>query len=53
MVQIEIARALYLDERRIVRTERWPKLQEDLFAAAKALALELGGNPEAGRLAAE
>jgi N-formylglutamate amidohydrolase len=52
-VQIEIARALYLDERRIVRTERWPALQEDLFAAAKALALELGGNPEAGRLAAE
>jgi N-formylglutamate amidohydrolase len=52
-VQIEIARALYLDERRIVRTERWPALQEDLLAAAKALALELGGNPEAGRLAAE
>jgi N-formylglutamate amidohydrolase len=52
-VQIEIARALYLDERRIVRTERWPALQEDLFTAAKALALELGGNPEAGRLAAE
>ena len=52
-VQIEIARALYLDERRIVRTERWPAFQEDLLAAAKALALELGGNPEAGRLAAE
>ena len=52
-VQIEIARALYLDERRIVRTERWPALQQDLFAAAKALALELGGNPEVGRLAAE
>ena len=51
-VQIEIARALYLDERRIVRTERWPALQEDLLAAATALALELG-NPEAGRLAAE
>jgi N-formylglutamate amidohydrolase len=52
-VQIEIARALYLDERRIVRTERWTAVQEDLFAAAKALALELGGNPETGRLAAE
>lgn len=52
-VQIEVARALYLDERKIVRTERWPVLQEDLFAAAKALALELGGNPEVGRLAAE
>jgi N-formylglutamate deformylase len=52
-VQIEVARALYLDERRIVRTERWPALQDDLFAAAKALALELGGDPEVGRLAAE
>ena len=52
-VQIEIARALYLDERRIVRTERWPALRDDLFAAAKALALELGGDPDAGRLAAE
>jgi len=52
-VQIEIARALYLDERRIVRTEGWSTLQEDLFAAAKALALELGGKSEAGRLAAE
>jgi N-formylglutamate amidohydrolase len=52
-VQIEIARALYLDERRIVRTERWTAVQDDLFAAVKALAQELGGNPEAGRLAAE
>jgi N-formylglutamate amidohydrolase len=52
-VQIEVARGLYLDERRIVRTERWPALQQDLFAAAKALAVDLSGNPEAGRLAAE
>ena len=52
-VQIEIARALYLDERRIVRTERWPALRDDLFAAAKALAVELAGDPDAGRLAAE
>ncbi len=52
-VQIEIARALYLDERKIVRTERWPALQQDLFAAAKALAIDLGGEPEVGRLAAE
>ena len=52
-VQIEIARALYLDERRIVRTERWPMLQDDLFAASKALALEFGGGRGAGRLAAE
>ena len=52
-VQIEIARSLYLDERRIVRTDRWAALQDDLFAAAKALALELGGSRETGRLAAE
>ena len=52
-VQIEIARALYLDERKIVRTERWSALQEDLLAAARALALEFGGNPRADRLAAE
>ena len=47
-VQIEINRALYMDERRIVRTERWISLSEDLFAAAKALARELGGETEAG-----
>ena len=52
-VQIEIARSLYLDERKIVRTERWPALQEDLLAAARALALEFGGDPRADRLAAE
>jgi len=52
-VQIEIARALYLDERRIVRTDQWPALRDDLFAAAKALALEFGADPQAGRLAAE
>jgi hypothetical protein len=28
-------------------------LRDDLFAAAKALALEFGSDPEAGRLAAE
>ena len=52
-VQIEIARSLYLDERRIVRTERWTGLSEDLFAAAKALAQEFGGETDVGRLAAE
>ena len=39
-MQIEIARAIYLDERRIVRNERWGQLRDDLFAAAKALAGE-------------
>jgi N-formylglutamate amidohydrolase len=51
-VQVEIARALYLDERRIVRTEKWTALRNDLFSAAKALAQEFGGlGPD--RLAAE
>ncbi len=39
-VQIEIARAIYLDELRIVRNERWGQLRDDLFAAAKTLAGE-------------
>ena len=52
-VQIEIARALYLNERRIVRTEKWTSLRDDLFAAAKALADEFGGGLGPDRLAAE
>jgi N-formylglutamate amidohydrolase len=52
-VQIEIARALYLDERNIVRNERWTTLRDNLFAAAKALASEFGGNVRMLRLAAE
>jgi N-formylglutamate amidohydrolase len=52
-VQIEIARTLYLDERRIVRTERWAVVRGDLFAAAKALAREFGRAEGANRHAAE
>lgn len=52
-VQIEIARALYLDERRIVRNERWPMLRDDLFAAARALASEFSGGLKPNQLAAE
>jgi len=52
-VQIEIARALYLDERSIVRNERWTLLRDDLFIAAKALASELSGSLGPNRLAAE
>lgn len=52
-VQIEIARALYLDERSIARTERWTAVRDDLFAAAKALAGEFGGDVGPSRLAAE
>ena len=43
-VQIELARALYLDERRLVRTETWTALRESLFNAGRALARELGGD---------
>jgi N-formylglutamate amidohydrolase len=52
-VQIEIARALYMDERTIVRNERWTMLRDDLFAAARALASEFAGAREPNRLAAE
>ena len=52
-VQIEIARALYLDERSIVRNERWTMLRGDLFAAAKALASEIPGRLRPNCLAAE
>jgi len=52
-VQIEVNRALYMDERRMVKLERARPLAEALFAAAEALTArvvdELGG----GRLAAE
>ncbi|RBP15764.1 N-formylglutamate amidohydrolase [Roseiarcus fermentans] len=51
-VQIEIARAIYMDERRIVRNERWSRLSHDLFAAARALDSEFSGARSA-RLAAE
>ncbi len=52
-VQIEIARALYLDERRIVRNERWTALRDDLFVAVRALATEFGRADGPARLAAE
>ena len=50
-VQIEIARSLYLDERRLVKTEAWSTLRGNLFNAVKSLARELGGDQS--RLAAE
>ncbi len=52
-VQIEIARSLYLDERAIAKTPNWTALRDDLFAAAKALAREFGGDLGAARMAAE
>ena len=50
-VQIEIARALYLDERRLVRTDAWTTLRDNLFQAIKALAAAIDGRST--RLAAE
>jgi len=52
-VQIEIARALYLDERTIAKTSNWTTLRDNLFAAARALAKEFGGEFRATRMAAE
>ncbi len=52
-VQIEIARALYLDERAISRTGNWAALREDILTAVTALAREFGGDLGSGRLAAE
>ncbi len=49
-VQIEINRALYMDERRIVKLDRAGTLSEALFAAAEALMARIA---EGGRLAAE
>ena len=50
-VQIEIARSLYLDERRLVKTEAWSTVRGNLFNAVRSLARELGGDQS--RLAAE
>ena len=50
-VQIEIARSLYLDERRLVKTEAWSTVRGHLFNAVRSLARELGGDQS--RLAAE
>jgi N-formylglutamate amidohydrolase len=50
-VQIEIARSLYLDERRLVKTEAWSTVRGNLFNAVKSLARELGRDHR--RLAAE
>ena len=52
-IQIEIARAIYLDERRIVRNERWSLLRDDLFVAAQALAKAFAAAEGPESLAAE
>jgi N-formylglutamate amidohydrolase len=52
-VQIEIARALYLDERAISRTDDWTVVRDHLLAAMRELARELAGRIGSNRLAAE
>ena len=52
-VQIEVNRALYMDERRIVKLARARALAEALFAAAEALMARVAEELRAGRLAAE
>jgi N-formylglutamate amidohydrolase len=52
-VQVEIARALYLDERAISRTPSWTILRDNLFTAVQALAREISGEFGSNRLAAE
>ncbi len=52
-VQIEINRALYMDERRMLKLERARVLAEALFAAAEALMARVVVELGAGRLAAE
>lgn len=52
-VQIEVARALYLDERTISLNAGFPTLRDNLFAAARALARDYGGDVGSSRLAAE
>ena len=53
-VQIEIARALYLDERRIVRTERWTALQRQICSPRRrrwrGSSAGIGAEPAGGRM---
>jgi N-formylglutamate amidohydrolase len=52
-VQIEVNRALYMDERRMVKLERAEGLAQALFAAAGALATRAVSERGGGRWAAE
>ncbi len=53
VVQIEINRALYMDERAMVRSPRWPQLSADLFAMASLLASRVGREIGRAQIAAE
>jgi N-formylglutamate amidohydrolase len=52
-VQIEVNRALYMDERRMVKSAKADALAEALYAAAEALIARFVEESRGGRLAAE
>ncbi len=52
-VQIEVNRALYMDERRMMKSAKAEALAETLFAAAEALTARFVEQSGGGRLAAE
>jgi len=53
VVQIEINRALYMDERAMVRSAHWPQLSADLFAMASLLASRIAHHIGRTQIAAE
>lgn len=53
VVQIEINRALYMDERAMVKSERWGELSAGLFAMASQLAGRIAGEAGPRQVAAE
>jgi N-formylglutamate amidohydrolase len=53
VVQIEINRALYMDERAMMKSTRWPQLRADLFAMACQLATRVGQEIGRPQIAAE
>ena len=53
VVQIEINRALYMDERAMVKSERWNELSAALFAMASQLASRVARDIGRPQIAAE
>ncbi len=53
VVQIEINRALYMDERAMVKSPRWSRLSADLFSMASLLANRIARQIGSAQIAAE
>lgn len=53
VVQIEISRALYMDERAMIKSNRWMQLRDDLFAMAALLAARVAQERRRPQIAAE